>query len=79
MGGYHHHLGLNTWHSKGGAPHRLGEAGLEEFRVKLPSTGDLAAVSERFPEYSRTGNTLTVRVPDDLAMVFESVGRPLTS
>lgn len=72
VGGYHHHLGLNTWHSKGGAPHRRGEIGLEEFRIRLPSADDLAAVSERFPEFSRTGRTLTIRDPDDLAIVFES-------
>ena len=51
---------------------QAGEIGLEEFRIRLPSADDLAAVSERFPEFSRTGRTLTIRDPDDLAIVFES-------
>ena len=72
VGGYHHHLGLNTWHSRAGSPHRQGEAGLEEFKIVLPSRGDLAAVSERFPQSTRGDRTLTVRDPDGIAITFES-------
>lgn len=35
-GGYHHHIGLNTWHSQSGKPHQAGEAGLDRFTIKLP-------------------------------------------
>jgi catechol 2,3-dioxygenase len=35
-GKYHHHLGLNTWHSLGGKQHIDGEAGLDEFTIQLP-------------------------------------------
>ena len=72
VGGYHHHLGLNTWHSRGGAPHRQGEAGLEEFKVRLPSADDILSVSARFPEFRPNGRTLTVRDPDGIAIAFES-------
>ena len=71
VGGYHHHLGLNTWHSKGGPPQRQGDAGLEEFRIALPSAADLDAVSKRFPEFERGERSLTVRDPDNLAITFE--------
>ncbi|MGI0081006.1 MAG: VOC family protein [Nitrososphaerales archaeon] len=35
-GRYHHHIGLNTWHSLNGREHKSGEVGLDEFRIKLP-------------------------------------------
>ena len=71
VGGYHHHLGLNTWQSKGGPPHGQGDAGLEEFRITLPSAAELDAVSNRFPEFKRGERSLTVRDPDNLAITFE--------
>jgi catechol 2,3-dioxygenase len=71
-GGYHHHLGLNTWHSRGGPVRRDGDAGLEEFRIKLPSMRDLDAVSRRFSEFSPVGRSLTVRDPDNLAITIEA-------
>jgi catechol 2,3-dioxygenase len=70
--GYHHHLGLNTWQSRGGSPHRQGEAGLEEFKIVLPSADDLADVSKRFPEFSRTDRRLTIKDPDGIVVTLES-------
>jgi catechol 2,3-dioxygenase len=41
-GGYHHHIGMNTWESRGGhAPEEL-TAGLREFSVSLPDKAELA-------------------------------------
>lgn len=71
VGGYHHHLGLNTWHSRGGTPHRNGESGLDEFRIMLPSVRDLAAVSDRFPGLRHDEHGLTVKDPDGIAITFE--------
>lgn len=34
-GGYHHHIGLNTWHSKGGKPPPDGSTGLGSHRDSL--------------------------------------------
>jgi catechol 2,3-dioxygenase len=39
-GGYHHHLGLNTWHSRGAPAPAAGAVGLRSFEVRL---GDQAA------------------------------------
>ncbi|HEV8240890.1 MAG TPA: VOC family protein [Thermoanaerobaculia bacterium] len=41
-GGYHHHLGVNTW-ARGVAPASDGDARLVEWEVLLPSAGDTAA------------------------------------
>jgi catechol 2,3-dioxygenase len=46
-GGYHHHLGLNTWHSAGAAPAPSGSVGLRSFTVELPDERELAAVMAR--------------------------------
>ena len=46
-GGYHHHLGLNTWHSRGGRPAPEGSAGLRYFTIHLPDAEALAEVLAR--------------------------------
>jgi len=35
-GGYHHHIGLNTWESKNGPPPSVGTTGLYHFAILLP-------------------------------------------
>jgi catechol 2,3-dioxygenase len=46
-GGYHHHLGLNTWHSAGAPPQPPDAAGLRSFVVELPSPEALDEVRAR--------------------------------
>ena len=46
-GGYHHHLGLNTWESAGGQPPTPGTTGLYHFCVLYPTRKDLAAALKR--------------------------------
>jgi catechol 2,3-dioxygenase len=46
-GGYHHHLGLNTWESKGGEPPAPGTTGLYHFAINYPTRRDLAAAFKR--------------------------------
>jgi catechol 2,3-dioxygenase len=46
-GGYHHHVGLNTWHSAGAAPAAPGSVGLRSFTVELPDRASLAPVLAR--------------------------------
>src|ERR671932_2468840 len=36
-GGYHHHIGMNTWHSLGGEFHANGQTGLQNFTITTPS------------------------------------------
>jgi len=46
-GGYHHHLGGNTWHSAGGPPLPPGALGLDSFTVQLPDEPARQQVLER--------------------------------
>ncbi|HVL51828.1 MAG TPA: VOC family protein [Actinomycetota bacterium] len=46
-GGYHHHLGLNTWAGRGAPPAPAGSAGLLEFTIELPTSGGLDEVISR--------------------------------
>lgn len=48
--GYHHHLGLNTWHSKGGSPPPKGTTGLFHFAVLYPTRAALADALRRLDE-----------------------------
>jgi catechol 2,3-dioxygenase len=46
-GGYHHHIGLNTWESAGGSPPPEGSTGLRSFEVVLPSSEDAQRVADQ--------------------------------
>ena len=46
-GGYHHHIGLNTWESKGGSPPPPGTTGLFHTAILYPTRIDLANVLKR--------------------------------
>jgi catechol 2,3-dioxygenase len=46
-GGYHHHIGLNTWQSAGGSPPPPGSIGLRAFEVELPNREELERTLER--------------------------------
>ncbi|HEX2282602.1 MAG TPA: VOC family protein [Thermomicrobiales bacterium] len=50
-GGYHHHIGLNTWESQGGAPPPPGSTGLYHFAINYPERRDLAAALKRLLDY----------------------------
>jgi catechol 2,3-dioxygenase len=46
-GGYHHHIGLNTWESQGGQPPPMGTTGLYHHAILFPTRADLAAALHR--------------------------------
>lgn len=46
-GGYHHHLGLNTWAGKGAPPPSAGAAGLRQFTIEVPGVSELDRVVAR--------------------------------
>ena len=46
-GGYHHHIGLNTWESKGGSPPPRGATGLYHVAILYPSRAALADALKR--------------------------------
>src|SRR5947209_9146723 len=41
-GGYHHHIGLNTWESRGGSPPPAGTTGLYHVAIRYPDRKTLA-------------------------------------
>jgi catechol 2,3-dioxygenase len=49
-GGYHHHIGLNTWESKGGSPPPPGSTGLYHFAIRYPDRRALADALRRLME-----------------------------
>jgi len=72
-GGYHHHLGMNTWHSAHGTPHLHGEAGLDTFtiRVRDQSFMDDIALGIRGSIISNESNQLLIEDPDGIRMMIE--------
>src|ERR671936_404251 len=46
-GGYHHHIGLNTWESKGGSPPPPGTTGLYHVAIRYPTRAALAKALRR--------------------------------
>jgi len=49
-GGYHHHIGLNTWESKGGSPPPPGTTGLYHVAILYPTRAALADALYRLAE-----------------------------
>lgn len=56
-GGYHHHIGLNTWHSKGAGPAPVNATGLYHTAIVYPTRKDLAVILKRLMDanYPLTG------------------------
>lgn len=49
-GGYHHHVGLNTWRGVGAPPPPADSIGLREFEVRLPDRAALAELGARLDD-----------------------------
>ncbi len=75
-GGYHHHIGLNTWHSAGAPPAAVGSVGLRSFTVELPDDRSLAAVLARVDaaglEHSPEAGGVLVRDPWGTGVVLSA-------
>lgn len=56
-GGYHHHIGLNTWYSKNASPAPVHAAGLFHTAILYPTRKDLAFIYKRLldADYPLTG------------------------
>ncbi|MBS1627392.1 MAG: VOC family protein [Bacteroidetes bacterium] len=56
-GGYHHHIGLNTWHSKNAKPASYNSPGLYHTAILYPTRKDLATILKRLLDagYPLTG------------------------
>src|SRR6202165_1804131 len=72
-GGYHHHVGLNTWAGQGARPAPPGSAGLRRYTIELPTQRDLDDVIGRL----RHGNVPLAEEAGGLAAADPSSNRVL--
>jgi catechol 2,3-dioxygenase len=77
-GGYHHHVGLNTWQGAGAPPPPADATGLRHFEIALPSGEEVAEVAARLaaagvPRENREDGPL-FRDPSGNALVLRSTG-----
>jgi catechol 2,3-dioxygenase len=75
-GGYHHHVGLNTWMGEGAPPPPPGARGLERFEVVLPSVADVETAERRLAEQGvqthRTDRGLLTEDPSGNRMLLSA-------
>jgi catechol 2,3-dioxygenase len=75
-GGYHHHIGMNTWHSLNGEAHTNGEAGLEKFTITIPNKSFVNALALRVSSSTNykqvSENQLLVSDPDGIQFTIRS-------
>jgi catechol 2,3-dioxygenase len=78
-GGYHHHIALNTWESKGGSPPARGTTGLYHFAINFPTRRDLAVALKQLVDHDwpldgasdhGTHEALYLRDPDGNGIEF---------
>lgn len=65
-GGYHHHVGANTWNGVGAPPAAPGSVGLRRWSIVVPETDDLAALVERI----QRGDGVSHATDEDGAVVL---------
>src|SRR6185437_15390805 len=75
-GGYHHHVGTNTWESRGASPAPPGSATLRRATIVLPDTSELERVAGRVSDAGqepepREGGVL-VRDPSQNAFLLSA-------
>ena len=75
-GGYHHHIGLNSWQSRGEAPARDSAPGVRRVEFELGDTDALAALERRLsdtldgPAPAAQDGHLSVHDPDGQLLAF---------
>ena len=82
-GGYHHHVGMNTWNSMNGKVHSNDVLGLENFTITVPDISSFNRIrsaihshhfssKEKQKEQKSYGNQLMVSDPDGIQIVIRS-------
>jgi catechol 2,3-dioxygenase len=74
VGGYHHHIGMNTWESLGGPARRVGWSGLEFSTMKMPEMW-MSELSARLIDssvvYSGNSDRLLLSDPDGIDLLIK--------
>ena len=71
-GGYHHHLGANTWESRGAPPPPPGTAALRHATIVLPDSAERDRVLARIGEFEEFDGEPLVRDPSQNALVLST-------
>ena len=75
-GGYHHHIGLNTWVGEGAPPPPPNSLGLRYFTVVLPNSAELERQTQRLREVGiateQTEDGLLILDPSQNGLVFHA-------
>jgi len=73
-GGYHHHIGMNTWHSLNGKTHLKGESGLDVFEIIVQDSSFIETLAQEFEDHvqKRNSNKLLVSDPDGIPILIKS-------
>src|SRR5215217_2253659 len=80
-GGYHHHIGMNTWLSLNGQVHGNGETGLENFTIAIPDRTSFNTIesiinrhasSEQQTKQKTDRNQFLIFDPDGIQIVFKA-------
>lgn len=86
-GGYHHHVGINTWHSLGGEGRKGGEAGLENFTITTSDSTSFNTIKSNIlhdstprkqKKYWTKHNKLLVHDPDGIQIVISPASGHIT-
>lgn len=73
-GGYHHHLGLNSWRSAGGPAWEPDHLGLMGYRIEVPATADLGVAAAR-TAVPLTRGALELADPDGIPVLVTASKR----
>jgi catechol 2,3-dioxygenase len=73
-GGYHHHIGMNTWNSLGGDVHIHGEAGLGYFTIIVPDRSSISAIKSNIHNPVSSEQQKKRRVDKNQFLVFDPDG-----
>jgi catechol 2,3-dioxygenase len=77
-GGYHHHIGMNTWNSLNGKVHGNDEVGLENFTISIPDRSSFNTIKSIINHHASSEqqkadkNQLIVSDPDGIQIVIKS-------
>jgi catechol 2,3-dioxygenase len=73
-GGYHHHIGMNTWHSLNGKAHVKDESGLDVFMIRVPESSFIETLAQEFEDniQKRDRNELLMSDPDGIQILIKS-------
>ena len=70
-GGYHHHIGINTWHSLNGGLHSSDETGLENFMVTIPDKSFLNTIDSMTNHNVGWNQQKKQEVPKNQFVIFD--------